>query len=340
MAVRRSRGFTLVELLVVIAIIGILVSLLLPAVNAAREAARRTQCINKVKQVGIAMHNHHLTHGSLPHGATIDEGKYGCHSFGCMHSDPQYSWVVPIMPFIEEGDRYDQFDLTKYWMMWSTINPNAATTRAAGTPMDGLLCPSDGLGGGYSDFPSSERGVPHYGHFLKTNYMVFFSGIRVFDVEQAERWGRPQDINKRSAFGPGRGARFKNITDGASHTMLLSEHLTGISTRDRRGEAFGIQPGTCFLLTAFTPNTSLPDLYANYGAQLCDPEMNRPDLNLPCEKGGSSQNDDYVSARSNHPGGVNVLMGDTGVRFITDDIDVDLWRWLSTIAGGEVIDAF
>ena len=340
MPVRSSRGFTLVELLVVIAIIGILVSLLLPAVNAAREAARRTQCITKVKEWGLAMHNHHVTHGSLPHGATIDEEKYGCHSFGCMHTDPQHSWIVPLMPFIEEGDRYDQFDLTQYWMMWSTINPNAATTRAAGTPMGAALCPSDGMGGGYSDFPSSERGVPHYGRFLKTNYMVFFSGIRVFDVEQAERWGRPQDINKRSAFGPGRGARFKNITDGASHTMLLSEHLTGISTRDRRGEAFDIQPGTCFLLTAFTPNTSLPDLYANYGAQLCDPEMNRPDLNLPCEKGGSSQNDDYVSARSNHHGGVNVLMGDTGVRFITDDIDVDLWRWLSTIAGGEVIDAF
>ena len=332
------RGFTLVELLVVIAIIAILIALLLPAVQAAREAARRTECLNNIKQLGVAFHNHHLTHSFFPKGVTIDES-LPCAGIGCMHTDPQYSWVVPTLAYIEAGHRYDQFDLTQYWMMWSTNNPNAASTIAAGTPLPAFLCPSDGMGGGYSDFPSSERGVPHYGHFFKTNYMVFFSGTIMIHVDWAEGLN-PTYKRLRAAFGVDRGAKVRDIFDGTSNTMLLSEHLTGVSTTDRRGEAFDIQPGTSFLLTKFTPNTSIDDLYASYGANLCEPEMDQPELNLPCEKGGNPQTGDHVSARSRHPGGVNVLMGDGVVRFVSETVDLTLWQSLATIAGGEVTESF
>ena len=206
--------------------------------------------------------------------------------------------------------------------------------------MPALLSPSDGMGGAYSNYPSNERGVPHYGHFLKTNYLVFFNGTKVIHADWAEG-NDPQFRPLRAAFGVDRGANMRDIFDGTSNTLLLSEHLTGISIQDRRGEALGIQPGSSFLLTAYTPNTSIPDLYASYGNQLCDdPAMDQPGLNLPCNKGGIPQDNDYVSARSRHPGGVNVLMGDGSARYASETIDLALWQALSTIAGGEVVEEF
>ena len=351
MSRRHTPGFTLVELLVVIAIIGVLVALLLPAVQAAREAARRVQCLNNMKQLGLAFHNHHSTYGNFPKGATNDFSKCGpagqsdCGSaVQGMHVDPQYSWVVPTLQFIEAGERFDAIanvnipgygvGLELYWMHWSTRNPNDLSTNICARPFSALLCPSDSEGGLVAIRRNSERGIMHYGHFFKTNYMVFWSGRNNREANFAEQnvgtFGR-----LLGPFGPNRGAAIKNITDGTSKTMLLSETLRGVDERDRRGEAFDIQPMMSYLTTFGTPNTGIPDDLASYAAQFCEPYMNRPDLNLPCVRGSNN----HAAARSQHTGGVNALFGDGSVRFIVDSVNVAYWQSLTTIAGEEMLEA-
>ena len=144
----KPKGFTLVELLVVIAIIGILIALLLPAVQAAREAARRTQCLNNLKQIGIALHEYHDTHQVFPistTGSLMQNGQCG---------SGFYSWLAMILPFVEQGNLYNSINFnigmmdtcsfnssSDYQVL--TISANHPNAQAAATPIPGYLCPSD-----------------------------------------------------------------------------------------------------------------------------------------------------------------------------------------------------
>jgi len=345
------RGFTLVELLVVIAIIAVLVALFLPALQAARESSRQTQCRNNLKQLGIAMHNHHSTKGSFPPGITAffelgcESSSIGANGY-CIHNDPGFSWVPWLFPYLEQQERFDAIDLNQHWSMWSTSDPNAPSSRAAGVPIDTLLCPSDGLGGSYSDFPNFERGIYHYGHYIKSNYLAFMSGLEMNDTGRDAADLIPQ---LRSAFGINRGARVVHIRDGTSNTVLLGEYLTGTSNTNRRGEVFTVHMGMAFLLTRYTPNTSVPDTLTVFAKDLCDdqrppvvePATGRfkhdvPEDNLPCTTDGHPERGDVASVRSRHPGGACILLADGSVRFVGDSIDARIWRGVSTIAGGEV----
>ena len=321
------RGFTLVELLVVIAIIGILVSMLLPAVQAAREAARRTQCLNNLKQLGVALHNHHSAQGRFPRGFTCGDGTGPCASRWGWEA-PQLSYLVWLYPYLEETSNFDNMDMSTPWYDF-----NQWTDAMRATPVQTFFCPSDGMGGQVVSVPP-----PHNWNISKTNYLAFFSGNVHGDLKRA-------DIDKRkpsrlAAFGLNRGSRIRDIVDGTSHTMLMSEYLTGFnsSPADVRGFFMTAQAGGSLLFTKTTPNSSAPDVLVGWGYNWCRAGMSRPDLNLPCAPGFSPPVTNTATARSRHPGGVHVLSADGSVRFVGDAIDIDIWRAMVTIDGGEVFE--
>jgi prepilin-type N-terminal cleavage/methylation domain-containing protein len=186
------RGFTLVELLVVIAIIGILVALLLPAVQAAREAARRTSCANNVTQLALAMHNYEFNFESLPPGVTDPKGP--------IHNEPEgqhVSWIVKILPYMEERVMFDKFDQAA----GAYARENAAIRS---TPINVLVCPS---------YPGDE--VIKEGSIAVSTYAGCYH-----DVEA------PINTDNRGLLFLNSQVHFYEIYDGSSHTLLLAELLT------------------------------------------------------------------------------------------------------------------
>ena len=319
------RGFTLVELLVVIAIIGILIALLLPAVQAAREAARRAQCANHLKQIGLAMHNYHSTHRTFPLGALGQGGPFGT---------PEWPYLLYYaLPFMEQTSLYEGLRTAQA----SAVRPwysNAKSTWPAevqGQSVATFLCPSDGRGGQTKGVSNGVQGADPAGmQLFLTNYLGIFSGINDGDTWN-ELWN-PSDVNpiQQAVFGINRGARMGDITDGSSNTLMAAEYLTGLPI-DIRGFAYTHRSGSQFLHTALTPNTKAPDNLLAH-PHLCFPEMNRPELNLPCVCGAPSSN--TMAARSRHPGGVHGLRCDGSVHFFSDSIDATLWQQLGWIADG------
>lgn len=335
----RHQGFTLVELLVVIAIIAILVTILLPAVNAAREAARRTQCINNMKQIGLALHGFHSARGSFPPGFMNETekipGRGPCNLAVSVYCDPQISYMVHLYPYLEYQDLYDQMDFEKLWYV--PHNPflpgsNGWPKAALESNIPTLLCPSD-------DGPTNVTCCPMI--FL-ANYLAFFSGLKHGDIAAYE--DNPELVPSglaplpdpprrrfRAVFGIDRGAKISQITDGTSKTLVFSEHLRGFTSR---GMFWTAHAGRAILFTMETPNSSAPDVLdpSNCGESL-------PERNLPCRRSTDSfAQDQTAAARSRHTGGVVALLADGSVHFIVDDVDLTIWRGSTTIAGGEVND--
>jgi prepilin-type N-terminal cleavage/methylation domain-containing protein/prepilin-type processing-associated H-X9-DG protein len=310
-SIRRPLGFTLVELLVVIAIIGILVALLLPAVQAAREAGRRTQCTNNMKQLGLGLHNRHDTRKSFPKGCVWNNGSY--------YDTPRSGWNYSLFPFIEQQNLYNMFPASaglQQWYPWFSAEATSPTgpTRQI---IDGWVCPSDGSG-----VPTNNQA---WGVFSLGNYHAVFTGNQLSDAVA-------NSPTQKAAFSVNFGARFSDFTDGTSNTMVLAEYLRSLgASNDQRGMPWGDQPGYGQVYTQLSPNSSSPDfIYQGW----CD---NKPGQNLPCISGDSGPNN-HVAARSRHPGGVNVTLGDGSVRFVANTVDLlGVWRPLSTLGGGEVV---
>ena len=325
------RGFTLVELLVVIAIIGILVALLLPAVQAAREAARRTQCAANMKQLGLAHHNYHSSAGQLPPGF-ISNRQTPCGGPGydgyCAFNDPELPYMAHLFPYLGAQVLYDLIDFNVSWKRhtWGDA--------ASGTVIETIICPSDG--NGLMILP--KHSLPSFPNpqISKGNYLALFNGSRLADIANERR------PSTQAAFGINRGARFAEILDGTSKTMLMAEYLRGTpGSDDARGMFWTFQAGGGCLFTRYTPNSSSLDILVS-DENWCSSRRghHRPEMNLPCRKSTSpGWGDTTAASRSLHPGGVNILLADGGVRFIHENIDVKTWRWLATIAGEETIDA-
>jgi prepilin-type N-terminal cleavage/methylation domain-containing protein/prepilin-type processing-associated H-X9-DG protein len=353
----RRRGFTLIELLVVIAIIAVLIALLLPAVQMAREAARRTQCRNNLKQIGLALNNYHDTYQVFPgwvsrwYGGTTGGGSW-CHG--------GYSFGTSLLPFMEQDAIYNSINFN--------FRPNDPGNCGAGSGnvpgpvqatarariIESFLCPSDGNIGPLRN---------SYG----VNAGIFAGGMRggAFDQTHGRFSGLGSLVDRV-------GRRVGDIRDGTANTAAFSERVSGPNTTGIRDKLNARKdnvswPGQGVTEAAMTPamvktavdacdGAGVGTLFTRYDSsgqnwiyyrahdnalyQHAIPP-NRPDCCLitsvgrPRQPGGRRWG--LMPASSRHPGGVNLLMIDGTVRFASQNVDLDVWWAVGSIAGSETI---
>lgn len=336
---RGSRGFTLIELLVVIAIIGVLVALLLPAVQNAREAARRTQCINHLKQMGLALHNYQETHGCYPLGRISDDltRPDPLNVFAGITASPETTWPVALLPFLEERDAFEGYNLDVPLFSFTSsvpfigpISNSTVLTRSVAT----YQCPSDRITTIRADNGALLGSVAF--SLSRGNYVAAWGNLG-YTQENSQC---PSVTYLRSAFQT-TPVRPADVTDGLSRTAFISETLQGRTT-DARGLLWVALTGCTGYMSRVTPNGTT-DFYGcdSQGADsirvfpstvgLCENELPL----LPCNT-TSSMASAYLAARSRHPGGVHVLFGDGAARFVQNSIDALTWIAANSIQGGEV----
>ena len=372
-----KKAFTLVELLVVIAIIGILIGLLLPAVQAAREAARRMQCTNNLKQLGVALHNYHDAAQSIPARASINL-KYNS-------SDSQCGWsvFVPLMPYMEQMSSYTQI-ITDAKSKTGTVQADGSASNLIRTlSIDSLGCPSDGKAtapiGGVAGFESGG-----------TNYMACLGDVilnnstaAVANYPTASAEPTSDQISQRAFFSRYNSwTDFSSVIDGLSNTAAFSEAVSSSSVSNTASEfPPDVKGGAAALPGIFNG-------YTTYNLSVCinardpnDPKLLKKTLlgrsfrgrrfacgsgsatgfttvlppNSPaCYRGGWTWWGIFPPT-SNHSGGVNVGMGDGGVRFVSETVDCGslasptadartyhsgespfgIWGAVGTVSGGE-----
>ena len=345
----------------VIAIIGVLVALLLPAVQAAREAARRSQCLNNLKNIGLAMHNYASSQGALPPSevreGNVDSGTQVKTLFG---------WITILMPYIEEANTYASTD----WTMRLEDRDSAGDTSHHIT-LQIFTCPSEanppisignandfygargnyagnaGTGWYWAEDVNAEQALRGWESQSNKDILtarpsktkIHLTSLGVFRVANASR-SDPSDSSS-ALRGDFRGIKFSQITDGTSNTAALCE-LRLVPGRDTRGVMhFG--PGSLYMHD-WPPNppvgkrNELNGLAVEDWSRYCE----RADSNehgTPCRSAGVTWRGFWQHfARSYHPGGTNLGLADASTRFISDDIDIIAWHALATPDGEEVVD--
>lgn len=338
MSHNRRAAFTLVELLVVIAIIGVLIQLLLPAVQQAREAGRRTTCVNNIKQVALATLNYNDVHRRLPPAGfvTINNSPQVSRGKFLHNSGAQYSWIVMILPQIEQTQIHERFDFSTD-VFSQSLDPQEHIINT-------LLCPSDNVQRAHYEHPSSGK------RFGKGNYAAWVSPYHA-------------DLNFRFPGAiSGKGRLFGEIVDGTSNTLMISEVRKRENLGDQRGAwalawtgsthlAFDMHhnwmgrgyanngdvftPWTISTITRQVqwPNNLGPNRDILYG---CPDSAGAQLDGMPCDDAGSAG---YLSAapRSRHPLGVNTALVDGSVRFVRDNVDPVAFAYLIAIDDGEAV---
>ncbi len=325
-------GFTLVELLVVIAIIGVLIALLLPAVQAAREAARRSQCTNNMRQLGIALQNYHSANKKFPPG-----NQERTTQFPNVAKTPH---VVFMLPYLEENTRFAIYDRKLDWNRQPV--PVLEELRS---PLPSYQCPSSeqyamiqtsGDPTNSDDFNDSKGSYGVNWGMYRYDLQYDF---RVLGRDKAGDASTLPDMRQRAPFAQNFGAKLGQITDGSSHTLAMMEMLQAPSEGegvDRRGRIWNHIRGCYQISTALTPNgtTTLDGESVSVGDRtVC---VNRPEIDLPCENPTDNPLLTHIGSRSGHPGGVHATMCDASAHFVNDDIDQLLWMKLSSRDGSEV----
>jgi len=305
---RSKRGFTLIELLVVIAIIAVLIALLLPAVQSAREAARRAQCINNQKQIGLAMHNYLSSTGSFPIGTIINGPNWPC------QPSLRTPWTMQILPYLEQTTIANAFNY-QVGIAGPGWAGSLSCESIVATRVQVLNCPSDTP----QVFLAAWRPKFNYGaNWGNTNLGQLNIGTA----------GTPGYIPYFLApFGVNTTQAISAFRDGTSNTILNSEILQVSSTSDERCEWWN-DVSTNFM-TIVTPNSTIPDQ-----GPWC---VSNPAMNEPCIDNGLSYYYLTIASRSRHPGGVNTLFADGSVHFIKNSINYTIWQALGTIQQSEVI---
>ncbi len=358
---RAARGFTLIELLVVIAIIAILIALLLPAVQQAREAARRTQCKNNLKQLGLALHNYESTFSMFP---MTNAQNYLPNTQG-------FSPQARLLPYLDQANLQNLLDFTQpgFTGPWNALVPNPQFAAAFATPLSVMLCPSDPA-------PSQHVGAAN-SVFGGVNYMVSMGSGKGTSYDL--RWKTDGIVYENSS------ARIRDVTDGTSNTVFMSESVR--STGSDITLAAGTLPKFPYQLTMNGSSgvdsalQSVQGLAGSGGAWssfnngsgvISNPDLNAVWPTMTSWRGASSAAlrgrgiawghsgaistltngyntpnskipdivthfTGFFGPRSYHSGGANVLMGDGTVRFFGDNIDTQLHRNLHSINAGEVV---
>jgi len=336
----KRRGFTLIELLVVIAIIGVLIALLLPAVQAAREAARRSQCVNNLKQIGLALHNYVSSQDALPPAGQSFSNEYP--QYGWAEGPQNFSMKVRILPYMEQVQAFNSVNFAVS-AIWNAGNPSIVDGKDINftirhTKIASFVCPSDTNDPGTADpqLPGlsygENRGMNRY------NDNWYFTGIAYF---QGHDGARNKTVN------------FASIQDGLSNTAAFSEWVKGkgLMLQDGLHMVYGLPNG----VTTFPQG----DTDAHYKlALLCQATTSRqwdfkgevwtmhdagrgggyshvqPPNRKACQQSGDES---LISASSYHPGGVNLLLMDGSVKFAKNGIAIRTWHAIGTIANGEQI---
>ncbi len=320
---RARRGLTLIELLVTIGVIAILIGLLLPAVQAAREAARRARCSNNFKQMGLALSAYHDSHNVLPIGRT---GLY--HTYRSQNPNRR-TWAVGSLGFLEQGGIFNAYNCG---LSFNDLE-NATAVQV---PISAFVCPSD-----RPAIQEPDRPVPR----IKSSFAANWGNTHYFQSERGQGAAGPNPF-----IGPARAAWFTGapfavnvdlgfsaFADGTSATILVGEVIVGqnrpagdlpIGAYDHRGDIYNDDQNCTMFMTYTTPNSPIPDWLAdpNYCGQgfSGNPPCN---ANLPA----------FNAARSRHPGGVQVLFADGHVKFVRDEVNISVWRAIGSPSGGEVV---
>ena len=298
-----SRAFTLVELLVVITIIGILISLLLPAVQAAREAARRAQCANNLKQIGLALHLHHEAKGCFP------AGHYWSKISSGTDDGAEATWITYLLPYLEQTNLYAAINWTQSF--GQAPGQNATVCK---TPLSVFMCPSNEqvepiLGSAYA------RGTYAANNGLGPMAETYYSDLPM------KRPGGVFYLNSNMTA--------SQVRDGLSNTAFVSE-IRAVSGNDIRG-ILHYPEGPLYHYN-YTPNSSVPD---EIRSGMC---VNT--TGAPCDDSQFSSWSPRaltMSARSSHSGGVNLSLGDGSIRFVGDSVALATWQALGTPQGMEAI---
>ncbi len=302
-------GFTLIELLVVIAIIAILIALLLPAVQQAREAARRTQCRNNLKQIGLALHNYHDTFNIFPPGCLAMNAAGIAYKSG--DAEPSrtavtggWGWTVFVLPMLDQGP------------LFQSLNPNgnnfpAAPSALTKTILPAYLCPSEASGNIVTSFAMGGDNAGN-GH-AKSSYTGIFGSTSVNYVNTAAR-------ETRGIFWYNSDVKIRDITDGASNTLMVTErYWDGKDSETRRGAIWaGKCPGGA---------NDAGNKYSNLVRA-----QDHPDWLIK----GKNNN----AAASYHVGGVHFVMGDGAVRFLSENTSGTTYQMLGQMSDGNVLGEF
>jgi type II secretory pathway pseudopilin PulG len=334
-----------------IAIIGILVALLLPAVQAAREAARRISCANNMRQIGTALHEYHDAHSILPpahiwqhNGVSLTAPKAGHFPVGMPGAEHQGgehsafygpSWLAMILPFMGEDDLLNN-DWNRDVAMSDSVtpSPNGKTNKDfRGTNMEEYMCASDPGATRNNKMDRYETpGNPNSadGNWARTSYAANTGSGYDFWILRNRSW-LSRGAGRRGVMGHMRGARFEDITDGKTQTVLVWEIRAGVAASDPRGcwalgrsvMSGGCNAGDC---RGINDQRGFPD-----DVHHCS---NDPGQKMPCWSGGDGQH----GPKSMHPGGCQVMMADGVVRFAAESLnDIQILRSINTCQANDII---
>ncbi|MCA9015690.1 MAG: DUF1559 domain-containing protein [Planctomycetaceae bacterium] len=354
--IRARTGFTLIELLVVIAIIATLIALLLPAVQQAREAARRSQCKNNLKQIGIALHNYHETHSAFPAGyfsyGTSDGSGPAWANIDPTTWDaaPGWTWAAMLLPYLDQAPLYNAFDVNR--PCWDLANASAAQTK-----LSVFLCPTSSggdepfvvqdaggspllMGGaqllfGRSHYVASHGQESCWGECGASTTGVIFTDIYTKTTKTVTINGDASKVADGPFFRNSR-TKMRDVTDGLSNTIFLGEHSSKLSDKTW----VGVVPGAYTHPRFSTPENG-PDAAATLALIHAGPSGGELDITgFPIIHPVNFPTFHVGQMYSEHIGGGHICLGDGSVRFVSENIDLILWAELSSISEGEVIGEF
>jgi len=349
----RRHGFTLVELLVVIAIIGILVALLLPAVQAAREAARRISCTNNSKQIGLALQNYHDTHNTFPPEAVYGNGVYNGDKEGPYH----YTWMFMMLPFIEQTSIYENTDIR--FPIW--LGPGGAPQPVVSTQVGAFQCPSetalklsDTRQMAYTNYAASEGF--HWWKDADVNTLTAYGGQCA--VERTLNWSQNGDLTNVFTQQQCRG--IEDIKDGTSHTIIVAEASSqgywggrgwcGVGGGQERVGAdrvfrvafvavcSGAYPMECNAPSSYDGSHVRFRWVDPAGTQTWWFPAGAPYPNMPTYLAAFGPNNDWPGPSSSHPGGLLGTRADGSVDFVSNNIAWHIWMRLNAMNDGYALD--
>ncbi|APZ90947.1 DUF1559 domain-containing protein [Fuerstiella marisgermanici] len=336
---RTRRAFTLIELLVVIAIIAILIALLLPAVQQAREAARRTQCKNNLKQWGLALHNYHDVTNTFP-AALINSARYNNAAF---YSNGNFvknttGWVM-LLPYIEQGNLYEAYNhdfaggrAGGYGHPFTPLDPMGAANEVVTTArVAELECPSDPVAGETSSYAG---GTPHYHRQdARRSSYLFATGVY---TDYSAPYSAYSSSVRRGAFGNNGAARIRDIKDGTSNSIAIGESIGGNYKTSSHYGPWGLQGVHTGVHGRVVSNSDTAIDVANTNTNNYPRDWS---INSAWEGRADGKNYAWVFG-SAHTGGAQFLMADGSARFLSENIDYHTFVLLNYIRDGQPIGEF